>query len=121
LLKSNSHNIPWGIVTNADRTQRDRLQTLRLPSSPAAFLISEEVGLSKPDPRIFDLALEELGVADRRRSVMIGDDPSVDIEGARAAGLCTVLIAGGPPDRGAAALADALIDEFGELDTYWFA
>ena len=49
-------------------------------------VISEEAGVTKPDPRIFRLALERLGrPADE--TVMIGDAWDTDIAGARAAGI----------------------------------
>jgi len=55
-----------------------------------ALVISAEVGLKKPDPRIFDLALARLGLkADS--AAHVGDAPE-DMEGAAAAGLLPVLI-----------------------------
>jgi HAD superfamily hydrolase (TIGR01509 family) len=51
-----------------------------------ALVVSEAVGVSKPDPAIFARALEELGCA-ARDAVMIGDSWAADVEGARAAGI----------------------------------
>jgi putative hydrolase of the HAD superfamily len=48
-------------------------------------IISAEVGLMKPDERIFHLALERLGVAPRE--AVFVDDYSENIDGARAIGL----------------------------------
>ncbi len=49
-------------------------------------LISEEVGINKPQPGIFEIALERNGImADK--AVMIGDSYSSDIAGAKAAGI----------------------------------
>ena len=48
--------------------------------------MSEEAGVSKPDPRIFRIALERLGCA-AGEAVMVGDSWSADIVGARAAGI----------------------------------
>ena len=49
-------------------------------------IISEEVGINKPNPKLFELALEMNGVrADE--ALMIGDSYSSDIEGAKAAGI----------------------------------
>jgi putative hydrolase of the HAD superfamily len=50
-----------------------------------AIVSSAEAGAPKPDPRIFRLALDRLGVP-ARRAVHIGDE-ELDREGARAAGL----------------------------------
>ena len=52
---------------------------------------SHFVGIEKPDPRIFALALERLGVAPER-ALYVGDIRSVDAAGARAAGMQFVLI-----------------------------
>lgn len=46
------------------------------------MIISEEVGVAKPDPRAFDLAFAELGHPPRSQVLMIGDSLSSDIAGA---------------------------------------
>ena len=51
-----------------------------------ALVVSEAVGLSKPDPAIFAHALERLACVPED-AVMIGDSWPADIEGARAAGI----------------------------------
>jgi len=51
-----------------------------------ALVVSEAVGVSKPDPAIFAHALDALGCA-ARDAVMIGDSWAADVEGARAAGI----------------------------------
>lgn len=53
-------------------------------------MISEEVGVPKPDPRIFDYALEQAGNPDRERVLMVGDTAESDIRGGMNAGLSTV-------------------------------
>ena len=50
------------------------------------LVVSEEVGISKPDPRIFVVALERAGV-EAPEAVMVGDSWANDVEGARAAGI----------------------------------
>jgi putative hydrolase of the HAD superfamily len=55
------------------------------------ILDSTVVGIAKPDPRIFDLALDALGVpADR--ALHVGDTPGADVDGARAADVHPVLV-----------------------------
>jgi HAD superfamily hydrolase (TIGR01459 family) len=49
----------------------------------------------KPHPSIYDTCLTLLGIADRARILAIGDSISTDIAGAAAAGLDSLLIAGG--------------------------
>ncbi|MGH7415222.1 MAG: HAD family hydrolase, partial [Candidatus Rokuibacteriota bacterium] len=56
------------------------------------FIIdSAVVGVQKPDPRIFHLGLREAGVAPAE-AVYVGDLYSVDVLGARAAGLDGILL-----------------------------
>jgi FMN phosphatase YigB (HAD superfamily) len=53
------------------------------------IVISEEVGLAKPDPAIFDLALARIGHPDRDRVLMIGDNLGSDILGGFDSGIDT--------------------------------
>lgn len=54
---------------------------------PVAIVVdSHRVGVEKPDPRIFEVALRELGVAPER-AVYAGDTIRFDVAGSRAAGI----------------------------------
>ena len=57
-----------------------------------AYAISEEVGVSKPDRRIFDYALEQLNIDERHygKVVMVGNSLARDIKGANQLGMITV-------------------------------
>jgi HAD superfamily hydrolase (TIGR01549 family) len=78
------------LITNgASDTQRENLRVLDIEQWFAAVVISGEVGVAKPDARIFRLALDELAV--RPENVWhVGDDLSTDGAGAKAAGLTAV-------------------------------
>ena len=52
---------------------------------------SGAVGVMKPDPRIFHLALDAMGI-DAADAWYVGDMPGIDVIGARAAGLHPVLM-----------------------------
>jgi HAD superfamily hydrolase (TIGR01549 family) len=92
--------------------------------------ISGEVGIWKPDPRIFALTLEKAGLKPNE-VVYIGDSEEDDIKGARAAGLFPILIRRGgkkihmdydqsgfaPPDR-PASVPFAVITSLTELFKY---
>jgi putative hydrolase of the HAD superfamily len=54
-------------------------------------IISGEVGVAKPDPRIFMLALESLGCTPQQ-ALMIGDDWRNDAEGATLAGMEAIVV-----------------------------
>lgn len=76
-----------GIVSNnLTREQHDKLRFCGFLEHLDAIVISEEAGVSKPDPGIFRIALERIG-AGPHETVMIGDAWKTDIAGARAAGL----------------------------------
>lgn len=57
-----------------------------------AFAISGEVGVSKPDARMFHHALQQLGIApaDYGRVIMVGNYLERDIKGANALGIVSV-------------------------------
>lgn len=61
---------------------------------------SDEVGVYKPDPRIFAHALEGLGVDEPARMVHVGDLRRTDVAGARAAGWTAVRYTGVADDDG---------------------
>ncbi|MCU1351570.1 MAG: hydrolase [Acidimicrobiales bacterium] len=53
---------------------------------------SSDVGVRKPDPRIYHLALEQLGGVAPARAVFLDDAPG-NVDGARRAGLAAILVA----------------------------
>jgi YjjG family noncanonical pyrimidine nucleotidase len=76
-----------GIVSNhlLDE-QQQKLRHCGLDGHIDALVVSEEVGVSKPHPKIFEVALDRVGVrADE--AVMIGDSWSADIVGALTVGI----------------------------------
>ena len=76
-----------GLLSNGgSTTQRAKLRRLGLRLD--AVVISGEVGLRKPDPRIFRLALRRL-MATPDEAIMIGDDSKLDLAPARALGMRT--------------------------------
>ena len=75
------------LVTNgAPDLQRTKIQSTNLARFFDAILISGEVGIGKPDCRLFKLALEALA-ASPSETVMVGDSLTRDILGAQHAGL----------------------------------
>ena len=55
-----------------------------------AVIVSGAVGVEKPDPRIFSLALQQTGL--RPAEVVYVGDTAADVTGSRAAGLCPIRI-----------------------------
>ena len=71
--------------------QHEKLEGAGLARYFDAVVVSGEVGIGKPDPRIFHLALDRLG-APPEDAAMVGDSLARDIVGARRAGIVTVWI-----------------------------
>ena len=79
-------HVPLGVITNGfDRQQRQKLHVAGIHDRFKAIVTSDAVGLSKPDPRIFQRAAETIG-ARPEHCVHVGDDWKKDVEGALAAG-----------------------------------
>jgi len=76
-----------GIVSNnlLDE-QQEKLSICGLDRLVDVLVVSEEAGVSKPDPAIFQMALDRLGVG-ATDTVMVGDSWAADVIGARAAGI----------------------------------
>jgi putative hydrolase of the HAD superfamily len=104
------------LITNGfAETHRDKIAQLRLDSAFDAILIADEIGMIKPDPRVFLHACELLGVAPGA-SVMVGDRYERDIIGALEAGLATIwLNPAGVPIPGGAPPPDAIVGSFADV------
>jgi HAD superfamily hydrolase (TIGR01509 family) len=104
------------VVSNSEGTIEQMLIEIDLRDLLDAVVDSTVVGVTKPDPRIFQIALDRLGVA-AADTLMVGDSPSADTEGASAAGIRAALIdpydfypwSRAPRFRDVPALTDALL------------
>lgn len=77
-----------GIITNGfTELQIVRLEKTGLKDHIDLLVVSEEVGIAKPHPAIFDHAIERMGYPARDKVLMVGDNPDSDILGALNAGL----------------------------------
>jgi putative hydrolase of the HAD superfamily len=79
------------VISNSDGHVRAILARLGLLAGLDFVIDSSEVGVEKPDPRIFRIALDRAGVRPEE-AAYVGDLHSVDVLGARAAGLRAVLV-----------------------------
>lgn len=91
-------DVTLGIVSNADGTVEAQLRAdgiCQIGPGPgvevAAVVDSTVVGVAKPDPRIFEFALDALGMRPDQ-TVYVGDTPAGDVVGARAAGVRPLLV-----------------------------
>ena len=79
------------LITNGfEEVQGTKLTLSGMKPYFETLTVSEEVGVKKPNPEIFQYALNKAH-ATAEESLMIGDEMAVDIDGARAAGIDTVL------------------------------
>ena len=78
-----------GIVTNGPPSQRDKITGTGLDLLVDGWVVSEELGVAKPDRRIFEAAAERCGAA-LTSGWMVGDSGPADMVGARNAGLRSI-------------------------------
>jgi putative hydrolase of the HAD superfamily len=99
--------VPLVLTSNSEGGLVKLLDEVRLGVYFRAILDSGVLGISKPDPRMFALAAEKLGVA-MGEMLHIGDSESADVEGAVRAGAWAIRYEGFvPSDRPTVAHARA--------------
>jgi 2-haloalkanoic acid dehalogenase type II len=77
------------VTNNSSAEQHAKLKHLGITGYFKALAISEEVGATKPDARIYYAALDQLG-CEPHEAVMVGDNLHVDVQGAHDAGIAAV-------------------------------
>ena len=88
-LKTEGYEL--GIISNFEPWLESLLHQLGLHDYFAHITISGVVGVEKPHPRIFELALAQAGVA-ATDAAHVGDSVPSDVEGALEAGLTPILL-----------------------------
>ena len=106
------------IVSNTMRTPGVTLRKLLERYGLLGFFkhttFSDEVGIRKPAPEIFALALRAVG-GDAATAVHVGDDARLDVEGARAAGMRVIQVRSAPGRSPAGQAPDVVIPSLQEL------
>jgi HAD superfamily hydrolase (TIGR01509 family) len=90
-----ARGVPLGLVSNVGFDLRPVLRAHGFDQLANHCTLSFEVNVTKPDVRIFELALQGLGVT-ASRTLMVGDQPTVDGGGA-ALGMKTLILPMTPP------------------------
>lgn len=92
--------IAVSLVSNTLRTPgtvlRQIIADAGLLEAFTSVVFSDECGIRKPDPEIFQRALGNLGV-EAQHAVHVGDDPRLDVEGARLANMRVIQVGGNRP------------------------
>jgi FMN phosphatase YigB (HAD superfamily) len=103
-----AHGWRLGIVTNGmPDNQIAKIERTGLAAHVDGYCVSGDIGVRKPDPRIFGIAAERCGSSLEAGGWIIGDSPTLDVDGGRCAGLNTYWISHKrqwpadqpPPDR----------------------
>ena len=120
-LRAGGHRL--AIVANQPASRTDELRAIGVDVEVMAM--SEQMGVSKPDPAFFATALELMGSPDSASVVYVGDRVDNDVLPGIAAGMRTVWVRRGPwgfiqrlPEGAAPALVvdslDELVERIGE-------
>ncbi|KZN68336.1 pyrimidine 5'-nucleotidase [Pseudoalteromonas luteoviolacea] len=88
LLKALNPNTSMSIITNGfSALQQKRLNKTGFSHFFDQVVISEQVGVAKPDPQVFEHTFELLGNPNKDQVLMVGDTPKSDILGANRFGI----------------------------------
>jgi putative hydrolase of the HAD superfamily len=91
LSRLRSRGMRLGVLSNFPPHLEETLARHGIHDYFDFFVVSSLVGLEKPDPAIFELAIERAGVP-KEEILYVGDNVDDDIRGARAVGLPAILI-----------------------------
>lgn len=80
--------VKMGIITNGlEALQQKRLENTGTTKFFEIVVVSEVVGVAKPNSKIFEYAFEQIGDVDKSQILMVGDTLSSDILGANGVGI----------------------------------
>ncbi len=90
LLKDLHKDYALYLVTNGiTQVQKNRFALSGMSNYFKDMFISEELRISKPDKKYFDIVLQKAAITDRSRVLIVGDSLTSDIKGGNNAGLAT--------------------------------
>lgn len=104
-----------GLVSNGKSLfQENNFYALGIKEFFSTIIVSEALGIRKPDRRIFEYACRELGCTPNE-CIFVGDNPKADIEGANKAGMKTIFFH--PDPSISSTVADEKIHDYDQLET----
>ncbi len=93
LARARTGGFRVAVVSNGDAVrQRAKVEAMGLTDLVDAVVISGELGVRKPDPRIFAAAARAAGSDLSGATWVLGDDPVADLQGARSIGATAVWV-----------------------------
>ncbi len=108
--------VPFIVSNGVVAQQEKKIRSLGLDGLVDGWVISEGVGATKPDPRIFTIAADAAG-HDLAGAWMIGDSAEADVAGSHAAGISSVYLRRGRPWNPEIPEPTAFADSLGEAVT----
>jgi putative hydrolase of the HAD superfamily len=115
LRELHATGMPWGVITNGGSTQRPKVASSGFDDIVPFVVVSGEVGYEKPDPRIYQDGLKQLGGISAADTLFVGDNVETDIGGAQSAGMPTAWVKRGREWPAANQPPDYQIDHVDEL------
>jgi putative hydrolase of the HAD superfamily len=91
LLTLRRAGLRLGLVTNASPSVQVVLETHRISDYMDCTVVSSDVGYRKPDPHIYKVATDKLGM-EAPDCVFIGDGNDGELDGAHDIGMTTVMV-----------------------------
>ncbi|MEX0607819.1 MAG: HAD-IA family hydrolase [Balneolaceae bacterium] len=106
-----------GLITNGfAETQRLKIAQFEFELTASQIVISEDIGVMKPHPKIFDYATDLTGVS-RDEILYVGDSFTSDVIGSSKAGWKVAWFTKNPTDKGMN-MADLVFDDYAMLLDY---
>jgi putative hydrolase of the HAD superfamily len=109
-----ARGVKVGLVTNGAPSQHVKIDALNVRPQLDAVVVSDEVGVAKPDEAIFRIALGKLGV-EADEAWFVGDHPVNDVIGAHRMGMRAFWLRRGLPWPQGEPRVGAAIDSLEEL------
>lgn len=91
LRELKNRHLKLGVISNFDSRIYTVMESLHIRHFFDAIILSSETGYAKPDPEIFDAAIEAIG-SPASEILFVGDSLEDDVEAGSRAGLTTILI-----------------------------
>ena len=90
MLEALYPEVKMGIITNGfTELQQQRLQNTQTEKFFEIVVVSEQIGVAKPDQKVFDYAFSQMDELDKTKILMVGDTLASDILGGYNSGIDT--------------------------------
>lgn len=90
MLETLYPEVKMGIITNGfTELQQQRLQNTQTEKFFEIVVVSEQIGVAKPDRKVFDYAFSQMDELDKTKILMVGDTLASDILGGYNSGIDT--------------------------------